>query len=125
MNCGFTEQNADVTFVHYQKVSCKTAVDNKRHLLYIPSTVRHRVQAQPTQSFFMWQSAEPLYESRRQSLYLLQTFRVDNKVRRTGLHNVLKFGPNQRFTNNKHLALEAAPAMDGGEKERSMRTPRS
>ncbi len=52
MNCGFTEQNADVTFVHYQKVSCKTAVDNKRHFTVHPVT-RTLQSAGPTDTVFL------------------------------------------------------------------------
>ncbi len=39
---------------------------------------------------------ETLYEPRRPPLDLLQTVGVGNKVRRAGLHSVLKMRPNQR-----------------------------
>ncbi len=41
-------------------------------------------------------STETLYDPRRQTLDLLQTIGVGNKVRRAGLHTLLKMGPNQR-----------------------------
>ncbi len=87
----------------------------------------------------MWQSAETLYEPRRQPLDLLQTISVGNKVRQADLHSVLKMAPNQRvirgganadtdssandrlIINSIRLALEAASLQwMEGEKELSM-----
>ncbi len=39
---------------------------------------------------------ETLYELRREPLYLFQKIGIGNKVRRAGLHNVLKMGAVQR-----------------------------
>ncbi len=78
---------------------------------------------------------ETLYEPSRQPLDLLQTISVSNKVRRAGLHGVLKIGPNQRVIKdtdssangrriiNIRLSLEATSLQwMEGEQELSMRT---
>ncbi len=86
---------------------------------------------------------ETLYEPGRQPLDLLKIIGVGNKVRRTGLHSVFKMEPNQcvikganadtdisaydrLIMNNIRLALKAASLQwMEGEKELSMRKPRS
>ncbi len=88
---------------------------------------------------------ETLEKPRRQPLDLLQTIGIGNKVRRAGLHGVLKMRLNQRIIkggggnadtnssvndrliiNSIRLALEVASLQwMEGEKELSMRTPRS